>query len=259
MAIPDADPRAKDLDEAFAAAAAGPQKPRAEAKTPADIDQDAPFGRADDGSPISPYGVTKEGKVRRSAGGRPAKNSPDAARTAAAPETPVEGKAVPGDRGKGKPEPHDYTEDLDGLADTAWFGLSMASKIAPKIPVISKLVPEDKLASQAFILAETRPRLVAAANLAAQHSSRAAKFCKSLEGGDGLWALTCMFMVMPVISISMTVWTGDEAELKEAELPTLKEMAAKNAAKMDDMLAKINAQIAAATAAAMPPAEQAAA
>lgn len=256
MAIPDSDPRARDLDAAFAAAAAGPQKPRAEAKTPADIDQDAPFGRNDDGTPKTPYGISRDGKVRRSAGGRPPKNAPDSARTA--PAEQVTEAAKPASAPKGKPEPHDYTEDLDGLADTAWFGLTAVSKIAPHIPVIGKLVPEEKLASQAFILAETKPRLVAAVNLAAQHNAKAAAFCKKLEGGDGLWALTCMFMVMPVVSISMTVWKGDEKELAAAELPPLKEMAEQNAAKMDAMLARINAQITAATAAAMP-AEQAAA
>jgi hypothetical protein len=247
MAIPDADPRAKDLDAAFAAAASGPQKPRAEAKTPADVDQDAPFGRADDGSPIAPHGLTKDGRVKRSAGGRPPKNSPDRPRT----ETPAEpdvktGEVVP----KPRPEPHDWSEDLDGLGDAVWFGLSAVSKVAPNIPVLGKMVPGEKIAAQAFILSETKPRLVAAVNLAAQHNAKAAGFCKKLEGGDGLWALTCMFMVMPVVSISATIWKGDDAELKEAELPSLKDMAERNGAKMDEMVERINAQIAAATQAA---------
>jgi len=243
--VPDSDPRARDLDAAFEAAAAGPHRPRAEAKTPADVDQDAPFGRGEDGSPIAPHGLTKDGKVRRSAGGRPPKNSPDRARTAEAADT------APADRpGRAKPEPHDYTEDLDGLADAAWFGLSAAAKIAPRIPLVGKLLPAEKTAAQAFILAETKPRLIAAVNLAAQHNARAAAFCKSLEGGDGLWALTCMFMVMPVISVSVDIWKGDEDALKEAELPALAEMAARNEKKMDEMVARINAQITAATQAA---------
>ena len=251
MAIPDADPRARDLDAAFDAAAAGPQRPRAEAKTPADVDQEAPFGRAEDGSPMAPHGLTKDGRVKRSAGGRPPKNSPDAARTGTAAEAGKAAEHAKDDKPRNvKPEPHDYSEDLDGLADGIWFGMSAAAAVAPHVPLIGKKLPAEKLSAQAFILQETKPRLVAAVNLAAQHSAKAAAFCKGLEGGDGLWALTCMFMVMPVVSVSMTIWKGDEAELKEAELPTLAEMAEKNSAKMDEMLARINAQIVAATQAA---------
>lgn len=249
MAIPDADPRARELDAAFAAAAEGPQKPRAEARTPADVDQDAPFGRSGDGEPIAPHGLTKDGRVKRSAGGRPpGKGSPDHARTGTAEQVAEAGK--PDKPSKAKPEPHDYSEDLDGFADGIWFGMSAAAAVAPHVPLIGKKLPAEKVSAQAYILQETKPRLVAAVNLAAQHSAAAAKFCKGLEGGDGMWALTCMFMVMPVLSVSMTIWKGDAAELKEAELPTLAEMAEKNSAKMDDMLARINAQIVAATQAA---------
>ena len=131
-----------------------------------------------------------------------------------------------------------------------WFGLSAAAAVAPKIPLVGKRIPAEKISAEAFILGETKPRLVAAVNLAAQHNARAARFCAGLEGGDGLWALTCMFMVIPVISVGITVWQGDAAELKEAELPTLAEMAAKNKANMDTAIERINAQIKAATEAA---------
>lgn len=252
MAIPDADPRARELDAAFEAAANGPAKPRAEAKTPAEVDRDAPFGREDDGTPKTPHGVNKDGSVRRAAGGRRAKE--DQPRVAegkpAEPET-----SAP----KAKPEPHDWTADLDGFADTIWLGMSFAAKVGPKIPVLGKMLPGDKLGAEAFIFAETKPRLVAAVNLAAQHNARAAAFCRRLEGGDGLWALSVMFMVAPVITIAATVWKGDEKELKEAELPSLAEMAARNDAKMDEMIARMSAQITAATAAAAAVPEQAAA
>ena len=243
MAIPDSDPRAKELDAAFAAAAAGPARPRAEAKTPGEVDQDAPFGRAEDGSPIAPHGLTKDGRVKRSAGGRPAKGSPDQARTG----EPGKPEDKPG---AAKPDPHDWTAELDGFGDAVWFGMSAISKVAPKVPLVGKILPSEKLAAQAFVLSETKPRLVAAVNLAAQHNARAEKFCRRLEGGDGLWALTAMFMVMPVVSLSMTVWTGKDAEFIEAELPSRAEMAKMNEGKMDEAIARINAQIIAATEAA---------
>lgn len=242
MAIPDSDPRARELDEAFALAASGPARPRAEATTPAEVDQDAPFGRGDDGSPIAPYGLTKDGRPKRSAGGRPPKDSPDHARTA----TPEQVVKTAGPR-HARPEPHDWTGELNGLADAAWFGMSAISKVAPNVPVIGRLIPDKKLAAQAFVLSETKPQLIAAVNLAAQHNARASAFCQRLEGGDGLWALTAMFMVMPVLSVSMTIWKGDEAELKASELPTLAEMAERNETRMDEMITRINAQIAAAT------------
>lgn len=258
MAIPDSDPRAKDLDAAFAAAAAGPQKPRAEAKTPADIDQDAPFGRDDDGTPKAPYGVSKDGKIRRSAGGRPPKNAPDHARTAPAEQVAEAADPAP----KGKPEPHDYSEDLDGFGDLVWFGMSAASKITPKIPLLGKIVPGPKLAAEAFVFDVMKPQLVAAVNLAAQHDARTAAFCKRLEdGGDGLWALKVAFMLVPVADAFATVWRGDPEAMQAAGMPPLEEMAKRNEAKMDEALARISAQIEAATAAAAPvpvPAEQAA-
>jgi hypothetical protein len=246
MAIPDSDPRAKDLDAAFAAAATGPQKPRAEAKTPVEVDRDAPHGRGEDGAPLAPYGLTKDGRVKiTNAGRRP--GNPDQPRTGPAPadehSAPQAGKTAP-------PAPHDWTGDLDALADSAWFGLSAAAAVIPHVPFVGKVLPEKKLAAQAFILSETKPSLVAAVNLAAQHNAKAARFCRSLEGGDGLWALTCMFMVLPVISVSATIWKGDEAGLKDAELPTMAEMAERNGKKMNEAVAEISARIQAATEAA---------
>lgn len=250
MAIPDSDPRARELDAAFEAAANGPAKPRAEAKTPGEVDREAPFGREDDGTPKTPYGTNKDGSPRRTAGGRRSKD--DQSRVA-------EGKpadAKPDTRAK--PEPHDWSGDLEGAADTVWFGLTFASRTAPKIPVIGKLVPGEKLAAEAFVLDTVKPQLVGAVNLAAQHNVKVADFCRKLEGSDSLWAFTVMFMVAPVIEIAATVWRADPDELKKAELPTLAEMAKRNEAKMDDMLDRIQAQIAqAAQAAQAAPAEHA--
>ena len=252
MAIPDSDPRAQDLDAAFAAAMDAPARPRAEAKAPPELDHDAPHGRDESGQPLAPYGLTKDGKPKRSAGGRPAKNDPDRPRTGTVTEL------RPGDgdddkKPKAKPGPHDYSEALDSAATAAWFGLSAVSKVSGKIPVVSKLLPGEKLAAQAFILHETKDNLIGAVNLAAQHDARAAAFAAKFEGdGSGLWALTAMFMVMPVISLSAAVWQGEKA-VKEAELPTLAEMGKHNDGLMDEMVARIKAQITAQMEAAQPP------
>lgn len=242
MAIPDADPRAQDLDAAFAAAMDAPARPVSAAKTPGEVDHDAPHGRDEHGVPLAPFGLTLEGKPKRAKGGRPPKDDPDRPRTG----TVTELKAADDPKPKPKPEPRDYSEDLSGLANAAWFGLSAVAKVGGSVPFLGKLIPGTKLAAQAFIISETSPQLIGAVNLAAQHNAKAAAFCSKLEGGDGLWALQCMFMVMPVISLSATIWRGDEAALKENELPSLAEMAARNETKMDDMLASIQAQIAAA-------------
>jgi len=250
MAIPDSDPNARDLDAAFEAAMNGPAKPRATAKTPAEVDHDAPHGRGEDGQPLAPFGLTKDGKPKRSAGGRPAKDSPDRARTGTVTELhPPAGDTKPA---KAKPDPRDWTEELDGLGTAVWFGLSAVSKVSSSIPVVGKLLPGPKLAAEAFVLSEVQPQLVAAVNLAAQHNAKAAAFCARLEGGDGLWALQVMFMTMPVLSLAATVWKGDETALKEAELPGVAEMATRNGDKLDQMLTKIQAQIAAQVKAAQP-------
>lgn len=243
MAVPAADPQALELDQAFQAAMEGPAKPRSEAKAPPEVDHDAPHGRDEAGVPLAPFGLTKEGKPKRTAGGRPLKDSADRSRTVSAQPSPP---PVPPAGQKAKPDPRNWTEELDGLGTAAWFGMSAIAKVGGNIPFLRKLLPEEKLASQAFILHETQPRLVAAVNLAAQHNAKAAEFCGKLEGGDGLWALTCMFMVMPVVSLSMTVWKGDEAALKDAELPSLADMSSKNEELLDQMLKKIELQITAA-------------
>lgn len=246
MAIPDSDPRAKDLDAAFAAAMDAPARPRSEPKSPPERDPDAPHGRDENGEPLAPYGWTvpqRKGELPRpklTASGRKQKDGTDRPRTATV--TPIRPETKPA----AKPAARDWTEELDGLATAAWFGLSAVGKVSGKIPVVGKLVPEHKMAAQAFILSETKPQLVAAVNLAAQHNAKAAAFCQKLEGGDGLWALTCMFMVMPVLSVSATIWRGDEKALKEAELPSFAEMQQANDAKMTEMLTRIQGQITAA-------------
>jgi hypothetical protein len=73
MPVKEADPRAQELDEAFAAAMSGPARPR-EAPPPPEVDRDAPHGRDEDGTPKAPYGLTRDGRPKLTAAGRKAKN-----------------------------------------------------------------------------------------------------------------------------------------------------------------------------------------
>lgn len=248
MAIPDSDPRAKDLDAAFQQAMEAPARPRVAASTPPELDPDAPLGRAEDGTPLEPYGRTKDGRIRRSAGGRPklAKDDPNRPRT----ETGAEVRpGQPDNKPAERPAARDWTPELDGFADAIWFGLSAVSQIGGQVPVLGKLIPDRKLAAQAFILAETKPQLIGALNLAAQHNARAAAFCQRLQGGDGLWALTAMFMVMPVVSMSAEVWKGHAIETPDGTV-TIDDMGKLNGAKLDETLRNVQAAIAAQAAAA---------
>lgn len=247
MAIPDADPRATDLDAAFAAAMLDtPARPRAEAKPPPEVDHDAPHGRDENGEPLAPFGLTKEGKPKLTRGGRPRKGSDDAPRTGTVTTPRETGRA------KATPDPRDWSAELSGAADAAWFGLSALGRVSDSVPVLGKLLPGEKMQAQAFILGECRPQLVGAVNLAAQHSAAAARFCARFDGGDGLWALTCMFMVMPVVSMSVAVWRGEPIETADGAKITAPDMARMNAAKMDDAVGRLQAQIAAQASAASP-------
>jgi hypothetical protein len=88
--VKNADPEAKSLDDAFTAAMGVTARPR-EPAAPTDIDPDAPFGKDSAGAAIAPYGLTKDGKVRRSNAGR---RSKDDMPRIGAPESPAEASAA---------------------------------------------------------------------------------------------------------------------------------------------------------------------
>src|SRR5215469_5558138 len=115
MPVKEADPNAKSLDDAFRTAMGAPAKPK-EPPAPPLVDKEAPHGRDDDGNPLAPYGLNKDGSVRKSAAGRPAKD--DQARTAPAEPDPK-------DAGKSKDavqlaEPGQYFKPLSETADGLW-------------------------------------------------------------------------------------------------------------------------------------------
>lgn len=233
MPIPAADPNAQDLDAAFAAAMQGPAKPRSEPKTPPEVDHDAPFGRADDGTPKAPYGYKPDGSIKRSAGGRPPKDDPERPRT---------GKVVPPADAKAQVKlqaSDDFTEGLIGAADGIWLCMTAASKLPLSRLGIGKYrIPESipqRIGAQAHLFDQSKGQLVVALNEAAKHNARAHAIAAKLSEGDATWVLTVASMAGPFVAGSIALWKGDE-RLDVAA------MAAANEAQMDAVMEALSAQ-----------------
>jgi len=237
MPVKEADPAAKSLDEAFAGAMGTPAKPR-EPEAPPAVDPDAPFGLADDGTPKAPYGLTKDGKPRRSNAGRKSKD--DTARVTA----PGEHGGQDGTPG-GKPAAKDYTAALSEFGDAVWFGASALGKGGSAIPLVGKFIPERKVAAQAAVFRTFKGNLVSAVNIAAQHNSMAARFAASVDKGDITWVVMVGFMVMPFMTMSAAIWkdSDNNPALKDADLPSITELAERNDKQLDAYLAQITEQM----------------
>lgn len=233
MAVPDADPDATRLDDAFAAAMDAPPKPR-EPKAPADVDPDAPHGRdPESGEPLAPHGYTKAGRPRLSPAGRPAKD--DKPRTGTAAAEPAAAAAGP------LAIRTDYTAGLTETADGAWFCLSGLGMAGGKLPLIGKMIPEAKLSAQAAVFRSEQSKLVAAVNIAAQHNAKAQAFAESCANGNATWVLMCAFMALPFLAASSAIWQGDDA-LKAREMPSLAELGKHNEAELDKFMANLASQ-----------------
>lgn len=225
MAVKAADPGALELDEAFRAAMDGPAKPR-EAAPPPESERDAPFGRDDAGSPIAPYGHLKDGRPRLgNRGRRPADEKP---RLATGPgdvdKTPVKAAKAAGSDA-------DFSEPLSELADAIWLGMTGLSMIGSQIPLVGRLVPEDKLSAEAAIFRAHQAALCGAVSLAAKHNATAARLCAKLSGGGPTWVAMCGFMVMPFFVHTAAVLKGDAA-LESTGLPSVADLAESNKAQM---------------------------
>lgn len=237
MPVKEADPEAIRLDNALAANVGAHPKPK-EPPAPPDIDPDAPHGRDDDGKPLAPFGLTQDGRPRRSAAGRKPKDPDNAARTGPAqPAAKTDPEPEPGGL-----EPKDFSAPLMDAGESLWFGGSVLATVGPKIPLLGRFVPGQKLSATMAIFDTERPRLAAALNQAAQHDARARRLAEKLAAGDVGWALTCMFMVAPFTGAVAAIWQGDKA-LAERELPPLAELAKHNEAAVDAMLKKISQQM----------------
>lgn len=233
MPVKEADPNAQQLDGAFADAMNAPAKPK-EAPAPPPIDPEAPHGRDADGQPLAPFGLTVDGRPRKTAAGRKAKK--DQARTTDAQP------AAPEDKPGAELPARDYSAALMDTGETIWFGGSVLAKVGPQIPVLGRFIPGRKLAATMAVFDSERPRLAAALNLAAEHDARARRLAERLADNEAGWALSCMFMVAPFAGAVAAVWQGDKA-LAERELPALDVLAKANEDALDRALAKITAQM----------------
>lgn len=244
MPVSAAHPDAVKLDEAFAAAMDTPGKPR-EPGPPPEVDHDAPFGRADDGSPIAPHGFTKDGKVKRSAAGR--KPAEDKARVV--PDSPGEAAAQP-DKGKGKPgaalEPRKYAPAIAETLEMVWLGGTVIGTAGPDLPVVGRMIPGLQVQAQAAVILTFRDNIAGALDICAQHNAMARRLAEKCQGGGAGWALNAAFMMLPVITTSLQVWGKQEREYHpetNEPLPTLAEtLAEQNAANFKAYMDKLAKQ-----------------
>lgn len=235
-AVREASPGAVDLDAAFKAAMEGPAKPR-EAAAPPEIDHDAPHGRDDSGAPLTPYGLTKDGKPRKGPQGRPSKA--DQPRTAPAAESP----AKPDDRPAAAKPGAAFADSLDTFGDGVWIFGSVVGTVAPSVPLVGKYIPGPKIHAASGVIHMHKPRLVAAMCLAADHSARARRLAERIDTGDVTWAMMVGMLVLPCVQELALVLRGDKALAELEEPVTLAELAEKNEQRVAAYMAKVSAMM----------------
>lgn len=231
MPVKEADPAAAGLDAAFAEAMGAPARPK-EPAGPPEIDRDAPHGRDEAGAPLAPYGLTKDGKPKRTAAGRRPRD--DQPRTGPVVPPPPPAPEPAGQR--------DFSGPLGEFADAAWFGLTGLGTIGAKIPLIGRYVPQEKIAAEATVFRSQKDRLIISVNIAAQHNAKARRFAEHCADGTVSWVVMCGFMAMPFLAMSAAVWQGDKA-LAERELPSLAELAKRNETEMDAFISDLAGQL----------------
>lgn len=232
-----ADPAAQDLDGAFATAMGQTAKPK-EPPPPPDTDPDAPHGRGPDGAALAPFGLTKEGRPRKTSAGRRAKEDQGRIATPAAAAA-----AVATGGGPAAPAAHDYTASLSEFGDAIWFCASALGKGGSAIPFVGRFIPERKVAAQAGAIRAYKPNLVRAVNIAAQHNARAARMAASIEQGEITWVVMCGFMVMPFVTMSAAIWKGDAALAEIDPSLTVDQLAQANDVRLDKYLSDISDQM----------------
>lgn len=241
MPVGSAHPDAVKLDDAFAAAMDTPGKPR-EPGPPPEVDRDAPFGRSEDGSPIAPHGLTKDGKPKLSPAGRkPA--AEDKARVASGTDKPADkGAKTPA----GAEAPGRYVAGIAETLETVWLGGTVIGTVGPSLPVVGKLIPSVQVQAQAAVILTFKDSIAGALDICAQHNETARKWAQKCQGGGAGWALNAAFMILPVVSASLQVWGKQERELHPETgepLPTpAEQLAAQNAEQFKAYMDKLAEQ-----------------
>jgi hypothetical protein len=223
--VKDADPSAVALDQAFAVAMDTPGAPR-EPGPPPEVDNDAPHGRDEDGAPLAPYGLTRDGKPKRSPAGRKPAAADKARVTAAAQDQAPEGNGAGAGAAPGK-----WAPGIAEALETLWLGGTMIGTAGTDLPVVGRLIPGVQLQAQAAVILTFKDSIATALDLCAQHNASARRLAEKMAAGDVGWALTAMFMVLPVVSTSLQVWGRQEPEYHPETgepLPTLAEQLAES-------------------------------
>jgi hypothetical protein len=236
--LTDADPKARELDEAFAAAMSGPAKPRSEPVTPPEIDPEAPFGRDEQGQPIAKYGYRNDGTIRRTGAGRKSRDAPDRARVDEHPAAAVAGQAEQDDGG--------YTAGLVGTAQGAWLCLTAASKLPlGRLRVGRYGLPADagpRMAAQAYLLDQSKVQLAMALNTAAQHNARARAWARKLASEDATWMLTVASLAGPFTASSIELWKSAPGDGDQAQAQARAEAIGRMSAANEEIMETIKAQ-----------------
>lgn len=126
-------------------------------------DAEAPFGRDADGKPIAPYGLTQEGRPRKSAAGRPA--NPDSKRSkrrAASSSSPPRRKPTPSSSARKQQGP-DYAQGVMDLCAGPMVALTLAGMRAPALLADAAAMEMHlpPIAGALGELAQTRPEVAA--------------------------------------------------------------------------------------------------
>lgn len=205
-----------DVDAAFEAALsadAGRGAPSEIAAPPRqERDPEAPHGRAEDGSPLAPFGVKADGtpRLREPGPGRPKADAPRVTTTAGTPAKTGTAKAAA-----------DYTNDLLGLGTAVWLGIS-SMKGGALGPV---RLPDCR--PYAAVWKQTLPQMATVWNTAAQQNDQVRSAVEKFTGeGSMTWVIgvavvsagfvsSCVELAKAPAEVKASATAANDAALQE--------------------------------------------
>lgn len=193
-----------------------------------DRDLEAPHGRAEDGTPLAPFGVKGDGSPRLKPGRPSSKDPAERPRVINAAASPASSGSAASSSSAAPAKTtaaEDYTEDLIGFGMSVWLGASCirGGKLGPiRLPDVRPY---------ALVLHEEIPRQAAVWNVAAQQNATVREYVKKLSA-DG--SLTWMLGV----GIAAAGLVGACVELGRAEQEVRDRAAAINDAKVKEYVAQ---------------------